>query len=99
MFLCSIKKSPGSKLGETVWLRFILTQHNRDEDLLKSLISTLNCGRYIPKAGYGEFIVEKFTDVKDKVIPIFEEFKLQGIKSKNYEDFKKWLCLCKIKFT
>ena len=66
-----------------------MTQHNRDEDLLKSLISTLNCGRYIPKAGYGEFIVEKFTDVKDKVIPIFEEFKLQGIKSKNYEDFKK----------
>ena len=76
-----------------------MTQHNRDEDLLKSLISTLNCGRYIPKSGYGEFIVEKFTDVKDKVIPIFEEFKLQGIKSKNYEDFKKWLCLCKIKFT
>lgn len=88
-FFVALKKSPGSKLGETVWLRFILTQHNRDEDLLKSLISTLNSGRYIPKAGYGEFIVEKFTDVKDKVIPIFEEFKLQGIKSKNYEDFKK----------
>jgi len=63
-----------------------LTQHKRDEDFLISLISTLNCGRYIPKAGYGEFIVEKFTDVLDKVIPIFEEFKLHGIKSKNFED-------------
>jgi len=57
-------------------LRFILTQHDRDSDLLKSFISTLNCGRYIAKSGYGEFIVEKFTDVSDKVIPIFEEFKL-----------------------
>lgn len=37
----------------------------------------------------GEFIVEKFTDVSDKVIPIFEEFKLHSTKSKNYEDFKK----------
>jgi len=96
-FFVALKKSQGSKLGETVWLRFILTQHNRDEDFLKSLISTLNCGRYIPKSGYGEFIVEKFTDVNDKVIPIFEEFKLHGIKSKNYEDFKKVALLMKNK--
>lgn len=87
-FFVALKKSPGSKLGETVWLRFILTQHNKDEDFLKSLISTLNCGRYVAKSGHGEFIVEKFTDVNDKVIPIFEEFKLHGAKSKNYEDFK-----------
>jgi hypothetical protein len=53
------------------------------------LISTLNCGRYIPKSGYGEFIVEKFSDVRNKIIPIFEEYKLHGIKLKNYEDFKK----------
>ena len=88
-FFIALKKSSESKLGETVWLRFILTQHSRDEELLKSFISTLKCGRYITKSGYGEFIVEKFTDVFDKVIPIFEEFKLHGIKSKNYEDFKK----------
>jgi hypothetical protein len=59
-------------------LRFILTQHVRDKSFLESLISTLNCGRYISKPGYGEFIVEKFSDVNEKVIPIFEEFKLQG---------------------
>lgn len=96
-FFVALKKSPGSRLGETIWLRFILTQHNRDEHLLKSLISTLNCGRYIPKPGYGEFIVEKFTDVNDKVIPIFEEFKIHGVKSKNYEDFKKMALLMKNK--
>jgi len=96
-FFIALKKSPDSKLGETVWLRFILTQHSRDEEFLKSLISTLNCGRYIPKSGYGEFIVEKFTDVFDKVIPIFEEFKLHGVKSNNFEDFKKAALLIKNK--
>ena len=96
-FFIALKKSPGSKLGETVWLRFILTQHNRDEEFLKSLIFILNCGRYIPKQGCGEFIVEKFTDVNDKVIPIFEQFKLHGVKSKNYEDFKKVALLMKNK--
>jgi hypothetical protein len=96
-FFIALKKSQESKLGETVWLRFILTQYVRDEEFLKSLISTLNCGRYVPKSGYGEFIVEKFTDVFDKVIPIFEEFKLHGVKSKNYEDFKKAALLIKNK--
>ena len=79
-------------------MRFILTQHVRDEELLKSFISNLNCGRYIPSPGYGEFIVEKFRDVFDKVIPIFEEFKLHGIKSKNYEDFKKVALFMKNKY-
>ncbi len=88
-FFIALKKSLQYKLGETVWLRFILTQHVKDKNLLESLIYTLNCGRYIPKSGYGEFIVEKFTDIDKKVIPIFEQFKLHGVKSDNFEDFKK----------
>ena len=88
-FLIALKKSPASKLGETVWLKYILTQHSRDKVLLQSLMPTLNCGRYISKSNYGEFVVEKFTDIRDKIIPIFEKFKLHGIKTKNYEDFKK----------
>jgi hypothetical protein len=96
-FFVALKKSRGSKLGETVWLKFILTQHTRDEYLLRSLITTFNCGRYIPKSGYGEFVVEKFTDVNDKVIPFFEKFKLHGIKSNNFEDFKKAALLIKNK--
>ena len=88
-FFIALKKSPASKLGEAVWLKFILSQHSKDKDFLESLISTFNCGRYVSKSDCGEFIVEKFSDVRDKVIPIFEEFKLRGLKSKNLEDFKK----------
>ncbi len=96
-FFIALKKSRQSKLGETVWLRFILTQHVRDKHLLQSLISTLNCGRYIQKSGCGEFIVEKFSDVYTKIIPIFDEFKLHGIKSDNFEDFKKVALMIKDK--
>ena len=96
-FFIPLKKSPDSKLGETVWLKFILTQHSRDKELLESLISELNCGRYISKSGYGEFVVEKFSDIWSKIIPIFEEYKLQGVKSKNYEEFKQAAVLIKNK--
>ncbi|CAG2007224.1 unnamed protein product [Fusarium graminearum] len=72
-------------------LLYLLLLIDRDKELLESLIQTLNCGRYIVKPDCGEFIVEKFTDVRDKIIPIFEKFKLRhgGAKSLNYEDFKK----------
>lgn len=96
-FFIALKKSSLSKLGETVWLRFILSQHIRDKDFLESLTYTLNCGRLITKSDCGEFIVEKFSDVNEKILPIFEEFKLQGVKSKEFEDFKKAALIIKNK--
>ena len=70
-------------------IKIYFNSTSRDRDLLESLIQTLNCGRYISKSGYGEFVVEKFTDIWSKIIPIFEKFKLHGVKTQNYEDFKK----------
>lgn len=89
-FFVVIKKSPKSRLGESVWFKFILTQHSRDESLIKSIITILGCGRYIPrsKKEYGEFVVEKFSDILEKIIPFFEKYSLQGIKYQNFSDFK-----------
>jgi hypothetical protein len=90
-FFIAHKKSQASKLGETVWLKFILTQHSRDENLLKNLIEIFGCGRFVAKntKEYGEFIVEKYSDIRDKIIPFFEKYPLYGIKKENYLDFKK----------
>jgi hypothetical protein len=90
-FFVAHKKSQASKLGETVWLKFILTQHSRDENLLKNFIVIFGCGKLIAKntKEYGEFIVEKYSDIKDKIIPFFEKYPLYGIKKENYLDFKK----------
>ena len=64
-FFIAHKKSQSSKLGETVWLKFILTQHSRDENLLKNFIEIFECGRFVTKntKEYGEFIVEKYSEI------------------------------------
>ena len=69
----------------------------RDKELLENLTYTLYCGRLVNKGTYGEFVVEKFSDICNKVIPIFDQFKLYGSKSHNYEYFKKAALLIKDK--
>jgi hypothetical protein len=72
-------------------LKFILTQHIRDENLIRNFIEIFECGRFVLKntKEYGEFIVEKNSDIRDKIIPFFEKYPLYGIKKENYLDFKK----------
>lgn len=90
-FFVSVRESPNSKLKEAVSLRFVLTQHLRDEEFMRSLITILGCGRYIPRSNkdYGEFVVEKFSDINQKILPLFEQYQLKGIKRLDYEAFKK----------
>ncbi|KAG0122503.1 putative homing endonuclease, mitochodrion [Tuber indicum] len=76
------QSSSGSKLGKTIRLRFQITQHTRDEQLIKSLINYFGCGSYISsssgKAGYFQ-----------KIIPFFLKYPLKGAKVKDFEDFCK----------
>jgi hypothetical protein len=51
-FFINISKSSSDKLGFSVKLRFILTQHTRDAELLKSLVSYLDCGNYLLSKGH-----------------------------------------------
>jgi hypothetical protein len=61
--------------------------------MMDGLIKYLGCGRYYSRSNkdYGEFIVEKFSDIVEKIIPLFDKFQLQGVKRKDFEgfDFKK----------
>lgn len=90
-FFVSIKKSENSTLKEAVSLRFILTQHLRDEELIRSFITILGCGKYIPRPNryFAEFVVERFSDLNLKIIPLFEKYKLYGAKRYDFEDFRK----------
>lgn len=51
-------------------LVFRLTQHSRDEQLLKSLINYLNCGRLDKRPGKDAvcFIIIKLKDILNKII-------------------------------
>src|SRR5690606_31106558 len=86
-----------TNVGKGVTLRFSLAQHIRDEKLMKSLVEYFNCGNYYSKSSQpvGDFIIKRFSDITDKLIPFFEKYPLLGSKVKNYEDFKKVVELMK----
>nr|QBM09683.1 hypothetical protein [Dactylella sp.] len=83
------KSSSSGKFN--VRLRFIISQHSKDEKLMNSFITYFNCG-YLEKANDG-MVYFKVTNVKDnfeKIQPFFNKYQLDGIK---VNDFKDW---CKI---
>ena len=79
-----------------VLLRFKLTQHLRDEQLMGSLVDYLYCGIIHVSAGSVDFIVTKFSDITNKLIPFFDKYPIQGVKYLNYLDFLKVVQLMKI---
>lgn len=98
-FFINIFKSLAYKWGFAVRLRFALTQHTRDEEFLKSLVDYLDCGCYQLWQGknWGNFIVTKFSDITDKIIPFFDKYHILGVKSQDYVDFKRVVVLMKTK--
>lgn len=58
---------------------------------MESLISYLGCGYYVVRddKDFGEFVVTKFSDITEKIIPFFDKHKIIGVKSQDYHDFKK----------
>lgn len=86
-FFIRVYNSPKSKLGKAVQLSFIVTQHIRDKELLKSFIEYFNCGQISERKDACDFIVVSITDINKKIIPFFFQYKLQGIKKLNLADF------------
>ena len=61
-----------TKIGKVVQLKFSISQHYRDELLLISFINYFGCGQYQKrniKYSSGEYIVTKFKDINEKIIP------------------------------
>lgn len=89
-FYIDINKSSHTKTGFQVQLKFIISQHSRDRDLLNCFINYLGCGKYYSKSrGTGEFVIVKFSDIFTKIIPFFEKYSFKGIKLYNFLDFVK----------
>lgn len=79
-----------NKAGVQIQLKFKLTQHTRDEELVKSLINYLDCGNYYPFAGreLGNFYVAGLSDILNKIIPFFDKYPIMGVKALDYADFR-----------
>jgi len=99
-FFINIYKKKESVLGEGVNLVFKITQDKRNNELLTSFVEFFGCGgvyNQSPAGNVKDFIVKKFSDLTQKIIPFFETFPLQGAKSKEFEDFKEAAELMKLK--
>lgn len=73
--------------GKAVTLRFKLSQHVRDIELLKSIIAYLGCG-YINKSGEDvmDLMVSSLGDHLQKIIPFFKENPILGNKALDFSD-------------
>ena len=87
-FSVSVIKSK-AKLGETSWIRFILTQHNRDENLMKVIAAYLGCGKINKDSKATYLVVQRLLDIIKTIIPLFDKHQIEGSKDKDYIDFKK----------
>src|SRR2546430_7625079 len=94
-----IMNSSTHHVGFQVLLKFYITQHSRDEELIRSLVTYLNCGgiTFYEENQSIHFVVTKFSDFTDKIIPFFDKYPIIGEKSKDFEDFCKAAELMKAK--
>lgn len=69
-------------MGEAVQLKFTITQHSRDVVLMESLIKFFNCGNLNKRSLQPavDFVVGKFPDIVNKIMPLFINYPLQGVK-------------------
>lgn len=90
-FLIHLQKSSSHTCGFQIKLKLQITQHSRDTQLMKSLVEYLDCGQYKERSSKfaGDFIVTKFSDINEKIIPFFNKYPIKGVKALDFSDFCK----------
>jgi hypothetical protein len=76
-------------LGKAVTLKFQVTQHIRDSAFIKSIITELGCGRIEYAESAIVYVVTRFSDITEKIIPFFDKYPILGVKNIDYMDFCK----------
>jgi len=72
-----------------IGLKFAITQHSRDKQLMVSLVSNFGCGTCYKHSTRDsvDYLCFKFTDIDEKIIPFFQEYPILGVKSLDYQDW------------
>lgn len=89
-FYVKVTKNNTYLCGFQVIISFSISQHVRDEALLAKFIDYLGCGnieKVSTRPNGATFVVYKFNDIYDKIIPFFQKFSLHGVKSIDCKDF------------
>lgn len=83
-----IKKVNSSITGSGIHLCFQITQHVRDVILMENIKKFLDCGMIYNYREGVDLRVTKISDIMEKIIPLLEEYPLQGVKLEDYKCFK-----------
>lgn len=89
-FNIHITSSKTLVIGVQVKVRFILTQHSRDIDLMQKLVQILGCGglsQYSGEKPAINLVVSKFADINTKIISLIKKYPLQSSKRLEFGDF------------
>jgi len=88
-FLVSIYKSQVVGGRETVGLVFKISQHSRDEQFMNSLVSFFGAGNVYKYKEVMDFKITNYGDIAKIIIPFFDKYSIIGVKSQDFEDFKR----------
>ena len=92
-FFIHTSNSKTHKLGISVALNFFVVQNIRDSYLLVNfsqifVAKASGSVNIVEKSGIVSFSVRNLSDITDKIIPFFEEYNIQGVKAKEFDEFK-----------
>lgn len=87
-FTVSVFKSK-TLLGVGVKLVFDLTHHKRDEKLMSTFINFFQCGCIYSNRDAIYYRVSKFDDIMKIIIPFFKNYKIEGMKAQDFNDWCK----------
>lgn len=72
-----------------VQLRITVTQHTRDEALIKSMVNYFKVGLITKSRNTNVFYVSNIKDINNVIIPFFKKYPLYGSKSLDFSDWCK----------
>ena len=97
--MMKIPKSSTHSLGQWVILVFVITQHQRDQQLLFCIVKNLGCGKVYKKGEGLYYRVFKLSDITEKIIPFFpscktfkglagrKKYPILEVKALDFKDF------------
>ncbi len=94
-FSVVLSKNDKMRTGYRTGIRFILTQHSRDESLINQIRDLFGSGRVIRsnRSNSVELWIIDFETIKLKIIPFLDKYPLIGSKILEYNNFKRVLYL------
>ena len=81
-------KNSSYNTGYSVNLKFQISQHLRDENLLRSFVNYFGCGKYYRLDGVqrrGDFTVTRLDDILKKINPFFMNYTILCTKAKSFQ--------------